>query len=79
MNVFVPKISTKPKLPVLFWIHGGGFASGSGNLEYHGPDYFLDYDVILVTFNYRLGPLGFLNLELEGAPGNVGLLDQVTN
>ncbi|XP_026478387.1 venom carboxylesterase-6-like [Ctenocephalides felis] len=36
-----------------------------------------DYDIILVTFNYRLGPLGFLNLELQEAPGNVGLMDQV--
>lgn len=61
----------------MFWIHGGGFVGGSGNPEYQGPHYLMDFDIILVTINYRLGPFGFLNLELEGAPGNVGLLDQV--
>lgn len=63
----------------MFWIHGGGFISGSSQSDMYGADYFMDYDVILVTFNYRLGPLGFLNLDLEDCPGNVGLMDQVSN
>ena len=44
----------------MVWIHGGAFYMGSGNGENDrfGPGYFLDRDVILVTFNYRLGPLG---------------------
>ena len=44
----------------MFWIHGGAYYMGSGNgdTDRFGPDYILDRDVILVTFNYRLGPLG---------------------
>lgn len=61
----------------MFWIHGGGFYMGSGNSDIYGPDYLMDHAVILVTINYRLGVLGFLNLEIEDAPGNVGLRDQV--
>lgn len=49
----------------------------SGNADKYGPEYLMDYDVIFVTFNYRLGPLGFLNLELADCPGNMGLMDQV--
>lgn len=43
----------------------------------YDPGYFLDHDVILVTANYRLGPLGFLSSENEHCPGNFGLKDQV--
>jgi hypothetical protein len=44
----------------MVWIHGGAFYMGSGNGENDrfGPGYILDRDVVLVTFNYRLGPLG---------------------
>ena len=63
LNVYVPEMAleTKDKLiPVMVFIHGGGLIVGtSGN---HGPGYLLERDVILVTLNYRLGPLGFLNL-----------------
>ena len=46
--------------PVMVWIHGGGFISGSGNGEsnLYGPNYILDRDIVLVTLNYRLGALG---------------------
>lgn len=50
----------------MVWIHGGGFFFGSGDSDYFGPDFLLDKDVILVTFNYRLGALGkihYLNLS----------------
>ena len=53
------------KLPVMVWIHGGGFFAGSGNPDIYGPEYFMDYDVILVSVNYRVGPLGFFTLENE--------------
>lgn len=43
----------------------------------YGPDYILPENVILVTFNYRLGVLGFLNTGTEEAPGNAGLKDQI--
>jgi carboxylesterase type B len=50
--------STTDPLDVMFWIHGGGWFSGSGNSDTYGPQYLLDKDVVLVTINYRLGPLG---------------------
>lgn len=42
----------------MFWIHGGGFAAGSGNTDIYGPEYLLANDVVLVTINYRVGVLG---------------------
>ena len=50
----------KDLLPVMVFVHGGGFTTGESNL--YGPSYLVDRNVILVTLNYRLGPLGFLNL-----------------
>ncbi|XP_046396391.1 juvenile hormone esterase-like [Ischnura elegans] len=65
-------------LPVMVYIHGGGFFSGAGSSTLHGPEYIIDRDVVLVTFNYRLGALGFLSTEDASATGNWGLKDQVT-
>lgn len=65
------------KLPVMMWIHGGGFQTGSGDTIIYGPDWFMEQDVVLVTINYRCGVMGFLCLNLPEAPGNVGLKDQV--
>lgn len=42
----------------MVYIHGGAFISGTGNSEELGPDFFVDKDVVLVTFNYRLGAPG---------------------
>lgn len=64
-------------LPVIVYIHGGGFMCGSSHRKTYSPDYFLDHDVILVTTNYRVGPLGFLSTEDANCPGNFGLKDQV--
>ena len=64
-------------MPVLFWIHGGGFSLGWGDMG-TGPDYLLESGVVLVTINYRLGPLGFLALEgRDDVTGNQGLKDQL--
>jgi acetylcholinesterase len=54
----------------MVWIHGGGFFAGSGNPDIYGPDYFMDYDVIVVSVNYRVGPLGFFTLENEEVEKN---------
>ena len=63
--------------PVFFWIHGGGFNVGGGDLG-TGPDYLLESGVTVVTINYRLGPLGFLALEgRDDITGNQGLKDQL--
>ncbi|XP_049948016.1 juvenile hormone esterase-like [Schistocerca serialis cubense] len=64
-------------IPVMVWIHGGAFLLGSGNTELYGPDYLMEHDVLLVTFNYRLGVLGFLSTEDQLVPGNAGLKDMV--
>ena len=61
---------------MMVFIHGGVFLSGSGSL-FHGDQLALAGDVIVVTFNYRLGALGFLTTADDQAPGNMGLLDQV--
>ena len=82
LNVWTPGIDNARR-PVLFWIHGGGFTSGSGSSPmYKGSRLASRGDVVVVTINYRLGSLGFLNLnEITGgsipATGNEGLLDQV--
>ena len=50
--------------------------AGTGDSVFHGPSFLMDQDVVLVTMNYRLGILGFLSLETDDAPGNLGLWDQ---
>lgn len=61
----------------MVFIHWGGFFAGYGTSDYLGPQYFMDTDIVLVTFNYRLGVLGFLSTADDAAPGNYGLKDQV--
>uniref|UniRef100_V5GUX3 Esterase n=1 Tax=Anoplophora glabripennis TaxID=217634 RepID=V5GUX3_ANOGL len=79
INVFTKEIQAKRLRPVMFWIHGGGFTTGSSHSVIYGPEYLVTQDVVLVTFNYRLGVLGFLSLEdiTLGVPGNAGLKDMV--
>jgi para-nitrobenzyl esterase len=74
LNVFTP--STTGRRPVLVWIHGGGFSSGSGGqVWYTGTRLAREADAVVVTLNYRLGVLGFL--ALDGVPPNLGLADQL--
>lgn len=63
-------------MAVIFFIHGGGFAEGSGNDYFYGPDSLIEQGVILVTINYRLGIFGFLSLNTNKYSGNMGLKDQ---
>ena len=83
LNVFTPE-GSKPgdKLPVLFYIHGGGFTGGCGHEKHFDGPIWPAKGVIGVTINYRLGPLGFACLpELKaecGNTGNYGLYDQMT-
>ncbi|CAH1790988.1 unnamed protein product, partial [Owenia fusiformis] len=74
--VFTQTLNEKAKLPVMVWIHGGGFMLGS-NRMYDGTVLASTGDVVIVTINYRLGPLGFLSTGDDDAPGNAGLLDQI--
>ncbi|XP_039444031.1 juvenile hormone esterase-like [Culex pipiens pallens] len=77
LNVFRPKNVTGP-LPVVFFIHGGGYSAGSSSMAEFGPDRFMDTGkVILVIPQYRLGIFGFLSTEDRASPGNYGLKDQL--
>ena len=78
LNVFSSEtvFDGESSLPVMVWVHGGGFQFGSASSEVYGPERLLEEDVVLVTVNYRLGALGFLTSGDQEAPPNVGLLDQ---
>ena len=79
LNVYTPQLprgDEHPQLPVMVWIHGGAFTTGSGDGDFYAPDYLMDESVVLVTFNYRLGTFGFFTTEDDSAPGNYGLHDQ---
>lgn len=77
LNVYTPQVPGECSrlLPVMFYIHGGSFRVGSA--QSFLPNYLLERDVVLVVIQYRLGPLGFLSLQTEDAPGNMGLEDQL--
>jgi para-nitrobenzyl esterase len=81
LNVFVPAhAKTGARLPVMFWIHGGGYAGGSSSEPRHNGDFLPGKGVVLVTINYRLAAFGFLALpqlaaEQGGSSGNYGLMD----
>ena len=78
VNVFLPENKAKAVLPVMVWIYGGGFAFGSSAYYlYNGGYLATEGEVVVVTFNYRLGVLGFLSTGTKDLPGNYGLLDQV--
>ena len=82
LNVWTPALDGKPR-PVMVWIHGGGFTIGSSSQPiYDGSVLARRGDVVVVTINYRLGPLGFIRLAdvTNGkipSTGNEGMLDQV--
>lgn len=73
LNIFTPAVNSS--LPVIVFLHGGGFGTGSGSPSFYGPQYLVSHDVIVVTINYRLNAYGFLNLGIKDAPGNAGLKD----
>ncbi|MBM2619585.1 carboxylesterase family protein [Actinoplanes sp. LDG1-06] len=76
VNVWTPDPGPAARLPVMVWIYGGGYTVGMSSWpEYDGGHLARDGDVVLVTFNYRLGVEGFA--AIAGAPANRGLLDQV--
>lgn len=66
----------QPLLPVMVWIHGGAFNAGTGDSVWYSPRFLLQEGVVVATFNYRIGPLGFLCLPSKGIHGNMGLKDQ---
>ena len=83
LNIFTPDTATAgEKLPVLIYIHGGGFTGGCGHEKHFDGPVWTEHGIIGVTLNYRLGPMGFVCLpqlkEEAGFTGNYGLYDQMT-
>ena len=80
LNVWAPRQSGD-SLPVFVWIHGGAFLIGSGSQPIYDGSALARQGMVVVTINYRLGALGFLNhrafADQQGGSANFGLLDQV--
>jgi para-nitrobenzyl esterase len=82
LNVWTPA-ADRARRPVLVWIHGGAFVMGSGSsLLYSGSRLASRGDAVVVTLNYRLGALGFLDVSAlergpQAPPANLGILDQI--
>ncbi len=84
LNIFTPAVADGKLRPVLVWFHGGGFTNGNGIEQdgYNGENFSRKGDVVFVSVNHRLGPMGFSNLAGVGGEkyafsGNVGMLDLV--
>ena len=83
VNVWTPGVNDNRKRPVMVWLHGGGFAAGSGNdiPAFDGENLARHGDVVVVTLNHRLNFLGYMDLSKYGAQyassGNAGMLDIV--
>jgi para-nitrobenzyl esterase len=83
LNVYVPAAAKRTsRLPVMVWIHGGGFIAGAGSEPRYTNSALVPKGVVLVTINYRLGIFGFLASEdlakeAGGHAGNYGLMDMV--
>ncbi|MDO7086382.1 carboxylesterase family protein [Pseudocolwellia sp. AS88] len=83
INVWKPKQAEGKKLPVMVWIHGGGFVNGGTSPDIYSGEAFANSGVILVSFNYRLGRFGFfahpaLSTENDAnVLGNYGFMDQI--
>jgi para-nitrobenzyl esterase len=83
LNVWTTSLYPAAKRPVMVWLHGGGYAVGSGgSVRYDGSNLARRRDVVVVTVNHRLNAFGFLNLSGIGGErfadsGNVGMLDIV--
>jgi para-nitrobenzyl esterase len=83
LNVWTPAKTAADRVPVLVWIYGGGFSFGSTSTPVHNGTHLAKKGVVLVSINYRVGPLGFLaHPELSGesphkVSGNYGLMDMI--
>jgi para-nitrobenzyl esterase len=83
LNVWTPARQPIDRLPVMVWIHGGGFVFGDSNIPLMDGTELAKQGVVVVSFNYRLGVLGFLShpeLSWEAGgdgSGNYGLMDQI--
>lgn len=81
LNVWTPATGPRERLPVMVWIHGGGFQFGSASSPEYDGAALAKQGVVVASLNYRLGPLGYFVYAAKdggpGAEGNYGLLDQI--
>jgi para-nitrobenzyl esterase len=83
LNIWVPALRPGKRLPVIVWIHGGGYSNGSASMPLYWGDKLAEKGVIVVTVAYRLGPLGWLahpeltRESVHHSSGNYGLMDQL--
>jgi len=86
LNIWTPRIGEhagEADLPVMVWLHGGGFTGGSGGNNFSDGTKLMRHGVVVVTINYRVGVLGFLahpdlgRETADGSTGNYGLMDQI--
>ncbi|MGW8314329.1 MAG: carboxylesterase/lipase family protein, partial [Bacteroidales bacterium] len=84
LNVWTPALADGQKRPVMVWFHGGGFTNGNGIEQdgYKGENLSRKGNIVFVSINHRLGPIGFSDLSGVGGPayassGNAGTLDMV--
>lgn len=75
LTIWKPDRTTAP-LPVVVWLHGGGFSTGGGALPWYDGTHLARAGLVVVGVNYRLGALGFLSIP-GVLPGNLALLDQL--
>lgn len=85
LNIRTPTLNNSANLPVMIWIHGGGFIFGSATQrlsltssvsQIYDGKYLAARNVVVISINYRLGVFGFMNGNRSDAPGNQGLWDQ---
>ncbi|KAK9885278.1 hypothetical protein WA026_010773 [Henosepilachna vigintioctopunctata] len=79
LNIYTPQLPNEKQdvsLPVLIYIHGGAFVMETGDIDYYKPYKIVDYDVIMVSVEYRLGFFGFVSTGDLECPGNNGFKDQ---
>jgi para-nitrobenzyl esterase len=83
LNIWSPSLTAGADLPVMVWIHGGGFLNGSGAMNYYNGNELAKRGVVVVSFNYRLGAMGFMAYHESGEDGepvlrgNFGIQDQI--
>jgi para-nitrobenzyl esterase len=83
LNVRTENLGAAELRPVMVWIHGGSHQSGSGAMDLYNSNALVENGTVLVTINYRLGPLGYMAhpalsaADPRGVSGNYGLLDQI--
>lgn len=78
LNVYTQEVDPleDKRRAVMVWIPGDNWFSGSGDVDFQGPDFLVEEDIVVVTMNYRLGMFGFFAMETAEFSGNQGLKDQ---